>query len=268
MRKCWQYLINGLIACYIITVYSSCTNLKHVPYFTDIPDSTKEKMVKDAPYSDPVIIPDDILSITVLTIDPTTSAPVNQISVVPVVASNTSSSGPTQMVSGWLVDHDGNISLQMIGSVHVAGLTSFQAKELVKSRAEKYFKDPDVQLRFANFQITVIGEVAHPSTFVVPSEKVSILDAIGMAGDLTIYGRRENVMVIRENNGKKELYRLNLNNSDLFKSPYFYLKQNDVVYVEPNRSKAIQADAEQTRIITIAASILTGALLYLRISSK
>jgi polysaccharide export outer membrane protein len=95
-----------------------------------------------------------------------------------------------------------------------------------------------------------------------------VLDAIGMAGDLTIYGRRENVMVIRDINGKKEVSRLNLNSSDIFQSPYFYLRQNDVVYVQPNKSKAIQADAEQTRIITIAASILTGLFLYLRLAPK
>jgi len=113
-----------------------------------------------------------------------------------------------------------------------------------------------------------LGEVAHPSSFIIPNERISVLDALGLAGDLTIYGRRDNVLVIRDNNGKKELSRLNLNSSDIFQSPFFYLTQNDIVYVQPNKSKAIQADAEQTRIITIAASILTGIVLYLRISAN
>ena len=167
-----------------------------------------------------------------------------------------------------MVDKNGNISLPILGTIKVAGLTTFEAKAAVKERAEKFFKDPDVQLRFANFTITVLGEVAHPSSFIIPNERISVLDALGLAGDLTIYGRRDNVLVIRDNNGKKELSRLNLNSSDIFQSPFFYLTQNDIVYVQPNKSKAIQADAEQTRIITIAASILTGIVLYLRISAN
>src|SRR6185437_6792878 len=261
MRQYRQYLATGVVAFCIAIIFASCAATKNVPYFKDIPDSTKEKMIVDAPYTDPVIIPDDILSVTIVTIDPNTSAPVNQAAAVPVASSNM---GTPELVPGLLVDKNGDITLPIIGAVKVAGLTSYQAKALIKSRASKYYKDPDVQLRFANFKITVIGEVAHPSSFTVPNEKISILDALGMAGDLTIYGRRENVLLIRENNGKKELFRLNLNSSDLFRSPYFYLKQNDVVYVEPNKSKAVQAAAQQTRIITIADSVITGILLILR----
>lgn len=261
MKQYRQSLAKGLIGFAIAITFASCASTKNVPYFQDIPDSTQEKMVTDAPYKDPVIIPDDILSVTIVTIDPTTAAPVNQAANVPISNSNT---GTPQQVPGLLVDKNGEISLPIIGSVKVAGLTTFQAKELIKQKSMQYFKDPDVQLRFANFKVTVIGEVAHPSSFIVPNEKVSVLDALGMAGDLTIYGRRDNVLLIRENNGKKELMRLNLNNSDLFESPYFYLKQNDVIYVQPNKSKAVQADAAQTRVITIAASILTGLLILLR----
>ena len=265
MRKSKQSVKYGLMAFIIGIIFSSCTDVKKVAYFKDVPDSTKEKMVRDAPYTDPIIIPDDILSVTITLIDPTTAAPVNQASVAPVSAASTSSAVAPGLVPGLLVDREGNISFPIMGTIKVAGLTSYEAKERIKTEAKKYFKDPDVQVRFANYKVTVIGEVAHPATFVVPNEKVSVLDAIGMAGDLTIYGRRENVMVIRENNGKKELYRLNLNSSDIFKSPYFYLKQNDVVYVEPNKSKAVQADAEQTRFIEIAASVATGILLILRL---
>ena len=261
MKKYRQSLAKGLIGCAIALTFASCASTRNVPYFENIPDSTKEKTVANAIYKDPVIIPDDILSVTIVTIDPTTSAPVNQAANVPVSASSTST---TSSVPGLLVDKDGNISLPIIGIVKVGGLTTFQAKALLKEKAAQYFKDPDVQLRFANFKITVLGEVAHPSSFIMPNEKISVLDAIGMAGDLTIYGRRENVMVIRDNDGKRELARLNLNSTDLFNSPYFYLKQNDVVYVEPNKSKIVQADASQTRIITIAASI-TAALLVLLI---
>jgi len=261
MKKYCQHFKSGLFVLTLALIFSSCASTRNVPYFSDISDTTKEKVLADAPYKDPLIIPDDILSVTIVTIDPTTAAPVNQAANVPVSSASSSSTGVQQQVPGLLVDKEGNISLPIIGSVKVAGLSTYQAKALIKSRAEQYFKDPDVQLRFVNFKITVIGEVAHPSTFTVPNEKVSVLDAIGMAGDLTIYGRRENVLLIRENNGKKELHRLDLNSSNLFTSEYFYLKQNDVVYVEPNKSKIVQADAQQTRVITIVASIASALLL-------
>ena len=261
-RKCFAI---GVIAFCMSLIFASCTSIKQVPYLKDIPDSTVDKTVATTVYKDPVILPDDILSVSVITIDPTTSAPVNQTAPMAVASS---SSTPTPPIPGLLVDKNGNISLPILGTIKVAGLTTFEAKAAVKERAEKFFKDPDVQLRFANFTITVLGEVAHPSSFIIPNERISVLDALGLAGDLTIYGRRDNVLVIRDNNGKKELSRLNLNSSDIFQSPFFYLTQNDIVYVQPNKSKAIQADAEQTRIITIAASILTGIVLYLRISAN
>ena|ERR1700733_9041649 len=266
MRKNWKYLLLGLSAFYLATVLTSCTSIKDIPYLKDIPDSTKAILIKDAPYQDPLIQPNDILSVTIITIDPTTSVPVNQASIMPVSASSTASPTAPGLVAGLLVDKNGNISLPILGTVKVGGLTTAQAKQSVKTEADKYYKETDVQVRFVNFSVTVIGEVMHPSTFVVPNERVSVLDAIGMAGDMTVYGRRENVMIIRDINGKKEVARLDLNSSNIFQSPYFYLRQNDVVYVEPNKSKAIQADAEQTRIITIAASILTGLFLYLRLA--
>jgi polysaccharide export outer membrane protein len=262
-----------LFAVYVLTLFS-CATTKNVAYFKDLPDTLQTRLITDAPYKDPLIIPDDILSVTIVTIDPTTAAPVNQNIGTPVSSSSIlpggsggssggGGGGSPQLVPGILVDKNGDISLPIIGKVRVAGLTTYQAKELIRTKAEQYFKEPDVQLRFTNFKITVLGEVLHPSTFVVPSEKVSVLDALGMAGDLTIYGRRENVLLIREINGQKQLVRLNLNSSDLFKSDYFYLKQNDVIYVEPNKSKAVQADASQTRVITILASIISALLIVL-----
>lgn len=259
MRKYRHILANSLIVLIIAIIFASCAPTKNVPYFRDIPDSVKVRVLADAQYKDPVIMPDDILSITIVTIDPTTAQPVNQAASVPV----SSSSLGTQLVPGWLVDKDGNITLQIIGTVKVGGLTTYQAKSLIAQRVSKYYKDADVQLRFANFKITVLGEVAHPSSYVVPNEKISVLDALGLAGDLTIYGRRENVMLIREDNGRKIIARLDLNKSDLFQSPYFYLKQNDVIYVEPNKSKIVQADYSQTRVVTIAAAILSALIILI-----
>lgn len=243
-------------------IFTSCASTRNVPYFRDIPDSVREVTKAEAVYQEPIIAPDDILSVVIITIDPTTSAPVNQAASVPVSVPSSSTSS-TPQIPGLLVDKDGNISLPIIGSVKVAGLTTFQAKALIKKHAEEYFKDPDVQLRFANFKVSVMGEVVHPSSFVMPNEKVSVLDALSLAGDLTIYGRRDNILVIRDVNGTKQVARLDINNSEVFKSPFFYLKQNDVVYVEPNRSKIIQADADQTRIFTVVIAVSSAMLALL-----
>jgi polysaccharide export outer membrane protein len=256
MKLYRQYLVNFLAVLSIAIMFASCAVTKNVPYFRNVSDTAKEQLEAAALYKDPVIMPDDILSITIITIDPTTSAPVNQ-------AANVSITTNGSLVPGLLVDKDGNISLPIIGVVKVGGLSTYDAKALLKQKAEKYFKSPDVQLRFANFKVSVLGEVAHPSVFVMPNEKVTVLDALSMAGDLTIYGRRENVLVIRDVDGKKEMTRLDLNSTDLFKSPCFYLRQNDVVYVEPNKSMIIQADSKQDKAFTVAITLATAILLLL-----
>src|ERR1700733_9674444 len=198
MRRLRQRAINSLAIFAVVLIFASCTETKDVPYFRDVPDSTKTKTFIDAPYHDPLIIPDDILSVIVTTIDPTATTPVNQAADIPSSASGSgllgsSLSGSSQMVPGLVeVDKNGDISIPILGTIKVAGLSTSDAKVVIQKLAEKYYKDPDVQIRFVNFTITVMGEVARPATFILPSQKVSILDALGMAGDLTIYGRRDN----------------------------------------------------------------------------
>jgi polysaccharide export outer membrane protein len=135
--------------------------------------------------------------------------------------------------------------------------TTDQVRDAVRTKAAEFYKDPVVNVRFANFKITVLGEVTRPASYVMPNEKITLLDAIGAAGDLTIYGRRENILLIRDNNGNKEFIRFNLNDSKIFSSPYFYLRQGDVVYVEPNKSKVVSTDVAQVRRISIMATVLT-----------
>jgi polysaccharide export outer membrane protein len=196
-------------------------------------------MVEMSAYYTPVIQPDDILQVSIQTLDPAATALLSQqnTNTWPSIGANTGAPGsPTAVnVSGYLVDKEGSVILPLIGKVMASGKTTDAIRDEIRAKAAEYYKDPVVTVRFANFKITVLGEVARPSTYVMPSEKVTLLDAIGIAGDLTIYGRRENVMLIRDNNGKKEFVRFNLNNSNIFTSPYFYLRQGDVVYVEPNR---------------------------------
>lgn len=240
-------IIGGIVIQFI----SSCSTPKNITYFRDIPDTIKTKQVSLAAYNTPVIQTDDILQVTIQTLDPSSTSSLNQQSSV--------SMGGT-VVSGYLVDKEGYVVLPLIGKMMVKGKTTDQVRDEVRKKAEEYYKDPVINVRFSNFKVTVLGEVVKPSTYVMPNEKVTLLDALGAAGDLTIYGKRENVMLIREKNGQKEFIRFNLNNSNLFASPYYYLQQGDVVYVEPNKSKVVATDAVRLRsltIVTAAISLIT-----------
>lgn len=257
LKKTLTVRFSLILALLAILILPSCVVTKKSVYFTDLPDTAKLREVVPAEFKDPVIQPDDILSITVQTIDPTTTAAVNQVSNMPVIGASSATPTGSQMVTGFLVDKNGNVTMPMLGSMKLSGLTTFQARELIQQRASTFFKEPTVQVRFANYKITVIGEVTKPATYTVPNEKVTLLDAIGLAGDLTIYGKRENVLLVRDNAGKKEFVRFNLNSSDVFKSPYFYLKQNDVIYVEPGKGKVAANNVARTQTIAILGSVLS-----------
>lgn len=240
------YLVLLLFGTFFV---SSCVSTKNVPYFQDISLAKKSIIDDPALFTEPKIQNDDILSISIFTIDPQNSTVINQVS----SAGNIGQ----QPISGYLVDKNGEIELAMIGKIKLAGLTTFEARDLIKAKVEQFYKEPSVQVRFANFKVSVFGEVSKPSAYTVPNEKVSILDAIALAGDLTIYGKRENVMLIRDNNGKKEFARFNLSSSEIFSSPYFYLRQNDVIYVEPNKAKVASNNAARTQTIAIISSALS-----------
>lgn len=246
-----------------ILFLQSCVVTEKSVYFRDIPDSTRVTEIIPVVYQDPVIQSDDILSITVQTIDPVASVAVNQVSAMPAIGASSASATGMQTISGFLVDKNGDVTMSLLGSMRLAGLTTQQAKVLIEERASKFFKEPNVQVRFANYKITVIGEVNRPATYTVPNEKVTLLDALGLAGDLTIYGKRENVLLVRDNSGKKEFVRLNLNSSDVFKSPYFYLRQNDVIYVEPGKGKVAQNNAARTQTIAIIGSLISVLIVAL-----
>jgi len=243
-----------------LLLLSSCSNYNKILYLKDIPDSlTTGVSTKLATYQDPLIQTDDILSITILTVDPTTATIINQEQ----AALATTTSSQQQPVVGNLVDKDGNVSLPIIGTVKVAGLTTSQARDLISQKASVFYKEPNVQVRFANFKVTVLGEVAHPSTYILPSEKNTIFDALGLAGDVTIYGKKDNIMLVRDSLGTKISVRLNLNSTKALKSPYFYLRQNDLIIVEPTKDKLVASNATQTRLITIGVTFLSAIALIL-----
>lgn len=245
---------------------SSCISRRNVTYLENVSSANRSVLEQVATFTEPVIQPDDILAVSINTIDPTSAAVVNQAGTTISVTSSSGSNNGREQVSGYLVDKNGEIELSLIGKVKVAGLTTFQAKELIRDKASRDLKNPNVTVRFANFKVSVLGEVNRPTVYSLPNEKVSILDVLSLAGDLTIFGRRDNIMVIRDVNGKKEFARLNLNTTDIFKSPYYFLKQNDVVYVEPNKAKVLQLNnSTRTTAALIISALSTIVLIYTRL---
>jgi polysaccharide export outer membrane protein len=201
-------------------------------------------------------MPKDMLTITVSTTDPKAAIPFNlSISNTLNSTGNLNTGGVT--LQTYLVDNNGNINYPVIGMVNVSGMTVRQCEEFITAKIKPYMADtekPVVTVRMSSFRISVMGEVNHPGTFSVSTEKISILEALAQAGDLSIYGKRDNVMLIREDaTGEKSVHILNLNDANIINSPYYYLQQNDIVYVEPNKVKAQNASIGQVTTLTMSA---------------
>lgn len=246
-----KYMVVALLALLLVT---SCSN-RNLVYFSDLPTgSAHEAPIKN--YVQPTIQPDDILSITVSSLNPESNVLFNNV-VLPATANNGNVIAATKVSEGYLVDKGGHINFPVIGKVMLAGLTKEQATDKLTNEIKTHVKNPIVNVRFLNFKITVIGEVNKPSTFTIETEKINVLEALGLAGDMTAFGKRENVLIIREQQGVRKATRINLNNKDVLNSPYFYLQQNDIVYVEPsNREKTAEINPNN-RLIPIWASIIS-----------
>jgi len=226
--------------------FFSCMTLpKNVVYFQNLEESQQNlRMINDLKEYEPIIKKFDELLITV-------SAPVlDQVKVAQFNLPMTSYLSPGEetmvqqsiSVQTYTVDHDGAINYPVIGQITLAGLSKSQAIERIKTLVSGYIDDPVVTIKIMSFKVTVLGEVQKPGTISVSQEKLSILDAIGAANDLTIYGNRKNVLLIRENNdGKLDFIRFDLTKSDLFTSPYYYLQQNDKIIVEPNKTRQLES---------------------------
>jgi len=248
MKKSILYLM-------LLVLISSCQS-RNLAYFSDI--ETNAEISQSMPEIPEVKIgPDDILSITVTTINPEANALFNTGEVIEQGATvNYNNTRSNLYREGYLVDNKGNIDFPVIGLVNVSGLTRTEAKVVLKEKLIKVVKDPIINIRFLNYRITVVGEVNRPDTFTIPSEQITIFQALGMAGDMTAFGKRENVLVMREEGGKLNLKRLDLNKKDVLASSYFYLQPNDVVYVEPDNAKGRQARSNP-QLWALASSVLT-----------
>lgn len=225
-------VIYAAIAVALVVLMGSCSSAKKVAYFQniDVVDLAASRGLYDAQ-----IMPKDQLTITVVTTDPDAARPFNL-----TVAS--ASDGQSSSQGGYLVDNNGDINFPVVGKIHVQGCTKNQCEAKIRNLILPYMatgSNPLVTVRMSSYRVTVLGEVGSPGVIPVTTEKMSILEAIAEAGDLGIYGKRDNVMLIREDaTGQKSSYRLNLNDANLINSPYYYLQQNDIIYVEPNSTKA------------------------------
>lgn len=248
-----------------LLLFASCASQKDVPYF----QNSKEVDLSKSQYLyDARIMPKDQLTITVSAADDQAVVPFNMTVPTPYTV-NSRSTYSQPMLQTYLVDNDGNIIFPIVGQLHVGGLTKSQAEEMILNRIKPYMSEavnPIVTVRMPGYQISVIGEVARPGTFNVSREKISILEALAQAGDLTIYGQRTNVQLIREDStGRKSIYTFDLTDANIINSPHFYLQQNDVIYVTPNKVKAQNSSVgSMTTLWFSATSILISltSLLY------
>lgn len=249
-----RLLFNLIVLITVVVLLDSCSSAKRVAYFQNIDsvDLSASQGLYDAK-----IMPKDMLTIIVNTTNPDAARPFNLYS-----ATVSVQSGNNNM-QGYLVDNSGNINFPVIGKVHVSGLTKGQCEDLIREKIMPYMsgtENPVVTVRMSSFRVTVSGEVNSPGVVPVNSEKMSVIEALAQAGDLTIYGRRDNVLLIRENElGQKSQVRINLNDANFINSPYYYVQQNDIIYVQPNKVKAKSSSIGTSTTLWISGvSILTS----------
>lgn len=258
-------IIYSVVACIVALAFGSCGSTKDVAYF----QNSKDVDLSHSQYLyDARILPKDQLTITVSTTDDQAAVPFNMTVPTP-YSVNSRSTYSQAMLQTYLVDNEGFISFPIIGQLKVGGLTKSEAERMIESKIKPYMSEqenPIVTVRMTGYQISVIGEVNRPGTFTVSREKITVLEALAQAGDLTIYGVRNNVQLIREDaKGQKSIYFINLNDANLINSPYYYLQQNDVLYVTPNNVKAQNSSVgSMTTLWFSATSILISltSLLY------
>ncbi len=242
----------------------SCKAPEDVVYFQD---SKNLEQISSTNSFTPVFKVDDIVSILVSATDMDAARPFNLMQGASVsLPSSDDGSGGTTGSGGsgvseptYLIDEEGNIDFPVLGKLEIAGLTRIQVKDLIKEKLKVYINDPIVSVRLKNFKFTVIGEVSNPGSYTIPNERVTIIEALGMAGDMTIKGKRGNVMVIRESEGVNTYHRVDLTSKTIFESPVYYLAQNDVLYIEPNNSQ-VRTSKTNNNTFGIVLSVIGVAL--------
>ncbi len=241
----WVFLV-------LITLFlGSCASVERARYFND--SVPAQYPLVDANL-DPIIQKADILGITISSLNPDANQPFNTLNVTP--AGYFGNTNNSMAPVGYLVDPEGVITYPMLGRLQAAGLTKAQFTDslMIALKSRKLLVDPIVNVRILNFKVTVLGEVGKPTVVSVANERISLLEAIGMAGDLTLTAKRDNVLLIREEGNKKITRRINLNDESFFRSPYYFLKNNDIIYVEANKAKV----QSTSRFTTLLPAMLSG----------
>jgi polysaccharide export outer membrane protein len=246
------FLIAGAV------LYSCKTNQKLTEqsvYFKSISDSM---LLKASQSYEPVLQKGDILSIVVVTPNEASSKLFNRPNASENSVNSDGSAGGGNSGGGYLIDEKGNISIPYLGYVKAVGLSRMQLTDTLTAQLRRFIDSANVTVRLTNYRITILGEVAKPGSFTIPNERVTILDAIGLAGDLTIYGKRNNIRVIRQTDQGSQTGTIDINKGDIFNSPYFFLRQNDVVYVEMNNRKIPSTDQTTYRTLGIAIGVVSA----------
>lgn len=249
----------SILCCTLCIVLWGCNTKKEIVYFQGQPT----EYTSNSSYN-PTIKPDDLLSILVMANDEKSTMLFN----LPPELGNNLYGGYAQGAPtppGYLVNSDGNIQFPIIGNIQLAGMTRTQAIEKLKEELSSYIVNPTISIRILNFRVTVLGDVRNPGTFTIPNERITVLEALGIAGDLLITGERENILVVRDDDGKKREFRIDLTSESLFSSPVYYLQQNDVIYVEPNRAKRNSSviNASNTGIVISSLSLILTSLILI-----
>lgn len=257
--NCFEIMKKILILSSVLLLLVSCQSAKQVPYLQNVDEIPADVLAKATYVPEQILMPGDLLDITVMATDRVSVQPFNRRVV---DLSKSSGALTSDELNFYLVDNSGYIDMPVLGRIYVQGMTKSELENYIREEIyPKYIHEvPAVTVRFENFRISVTGDVARPGSFIVPNERVNVLEAIAMAGDLNITGRRDNVLLVRVNaDGSRTTARLDLTDKDLILSPYFYLQQNDVLYVEPNISKA-RSSTVVPPTASLAISIIGSAL--------
>lgn len=249
---CLKYFIFAFVSFFLV----SCASKKNVIYLQNIDQINNNSSLS----YEPKLQKDDLLSIIVAADQPELTVPFN----LPQIQGNYQINQNQDGIKTYLIDVEGNIVFPVIGKVKLAGLTRSQAVSMLEEKIKEYITNPSVNLRILNYKFSVLGEVNRPGTFKIDSERITLLEALSQSGDLTIYGNRSNILVIREIDGKKEYNRVDITKADFINSPFYYMVQNDVVVVEPNKTRVNSSVVGPNLNVTISAiSLLTTILLII-----
>lgn len=261
-----------LLFAMIIFLFPSCLKYREIVNFREGKGLEANQIDSIANYQQVRIQPDDILQINVFSYNIEEAARFNTINVQAQMQAQMQGGAGASLADpmGYRVDSKGEVDMPVIGKVKLNGMTIEEAQAFVSQKigATGYLNDHNVQVRFLSFRITVLGEVNAPGTFTIPSQKITVLEAMGMARDLTLFANRDNILVIREKDNLRHYGRLNLKSKDIFYSPYYYLQPNDIVYVEPHKAKILAAPDPASRYLSIIVGVLSVATIIVTLSSR